>query len=114
MSVFTGDILCVVDTAYNDQIGNWYAYKLSCTGSIVEQGCIPSHQRSVMGKHTSVANSVCLCLSNCYCVGPLLVKQFFSLVSKQFSHLFQGLSTGLWQAIPYSSNSTANSPFAFI
>lgn len=45
MTVLVGDILCVVDTAYQDQIGNWYAYKLSCSGGLVEQGCIPSHQR---------------------------------------------------------------------
>jgi hypothetical protein len=46
MSFSAGDILCIVDTAYKDQFGNWYALKLSNTGAVLEQGIIPSYQRA--------------------------------------------------------------------
>jgi hypothetical protein len=41
-----GDILCVLDTIYEDQVGNWYACKLSETGHIIGEGCIPNIQRA--------------------------------------------------------------------
>ena len=47
LSFSCGDVLCVVDTVYEDQVGSWYAYKLSPGGNVFDQGVIPSQQRSV-------------------------------------------------------------------
>jgi hypothetical protein len=61
-----GDILCVLDTIYEDQVGNWYACKLSETGHIIGEGCIPNIQRSELVFCCSVC--VCVCIDNVFYV----------------------------------------------